>query len=101
MQHFRIKYKKKYLYDKYRYYPQYRKNILSPFRYLKKDDIFGLDLSILDDLFNWTLNIDSDGRVFVDSLKDAITISELYNKSLKDNSERLKGSVCRYTYLDI
>lgn len=101
MQHFRIKYKKKYLYDKYRYYPQYRKNILSPFRYLKKDDIFGLDLSILDDLFNWTLNIDSDGRVFVDSLKDAITISELYNKSLKDNDERLKGSVCRYTYLDI
>lgn len=101
MRHFRIKYKKKYLYDKYRYYPQYRKNILSPFRYLKKDDIFGLDLSILDDLFNWTLNIDSDGRVFVDSLKDAITISELYNKSLKDNDERLKGSVCRYTYLDI
>ena len=101
MRHFRIKYKKKYLYDKYRYYPQYKKNILSPFRYLKKDDIFGLDLSILDDLFNWTLNIDSDGRVFVDSLKDAITISELYNKSLKDNDERLKGSVCRYTYLDI
>ena len=101
MRHFRIKYKKKYLYDKYRYYPQYRKNILSPFRYLKKDDIFGLDLSILDDLFNWTLNIDSDGRVFVDSLKDAITISELYNKTLKDNDERLKGSVCRYTYLDI
>ena len=101
MRHFRIKYKKKYLYDKYRYYPQYRKNILSPFRYLKKDDIFGLDLSILDDLFNWTLNIDSDGRGFVDSLKDAITISELYNKSLKDNDERLKGSVCRYTYLDI
>ena len=101
MRHFRIKYKKKYLYDKYRYYPQYRNNILSPFRYLKKDDIFGLDLSILDDLFNWTLNIDSDGRVFVDSLKDAITISELYNKSLKDNDERLKGSVCRYTYLDI
>lgn len=101
MQHFRIKYKKKCLYDKYRYYPQYRKNILSPFRYLKKDDIFGLDLSILDDLFNWTLNIDSDGRVFVDSLKDAITICELYNKSLKDNTERLKGSVCRYTYLDI
>ena len=101
MRHFRIKYKKTYLYDKYRYYPQYRKNILSPFRYLKKDDIFGLDLSILDDLFNWTLNIDSDGRVFVDSLKDAITISELYNKSLKDNDERLKGSVCRYTYLDI
>ena len=87
MRHFRIKYKKKYLYDKYRYYPQYRKNILFPFRYLKKDDIFGLDLSILDDLFNWTLNIDSDGRVFVDSLKD--------------NDERLKGSVCRYTYLDI
>ena len=101
MRHFRIKYKKKYLYDKYRYYPQYRKNILSPFRYLEKDDIFGLDLSILDDLFNWTLNVDSDGRVFVDSLKDAITISELYNKSLKDNDERLKGSVCRYTYLDI
>ena len=101
MEHFRIKYKKKYLYDKYRYYPQYRKNILSPFKYLKKDDIFGLDLSILDDLFNWTLNIDSDGRVFVDSLKDAITICELYNKSLNDNSERLKGSVCRYTYLDI
>lgn len=101
MKHFRIKYKKKYLYDKYRYYPQYKKNILSPYRYLKKDDIFGLDLSILDDLFNWTLNIDSDGRVFVDSLKDAITISELYNKSLKDNTERLKGSVCRYTYLDI
>ena len=101
MKHFRIKYKKKYLYDKYRYYPQYKKNILSPYRYLKKDDIFGLDLSILDDLFNWTLNIDSDGRVFVDSLKDAITISELYNKSLKDNDERLKGSVCRYTYLDI
>lgn len=101
MRHFRIKYKKKYLYDKYRYYPQYRKNILFPFRYLEKDDIFGLDLSILDDLFNWTLNIDSDGRVFVDSLKDAITISELYNKSLKDNDERLKGSVCRYTYLDI
>ena len=101
MRHFRIKYKKKYLYDKYRYYPQYKKNILSPYRYLKKDDIFGLDLSILDDLFNWTLNIDSDGRVFVDSLKDAITISELYNKSLKDNDERLKGSVCRYTYLDI
>ena len=101
MRHFRIKYKKKYLYDKYRYYPQYRKNILFPFRYLKKDDIFGLDLSILDDLFNWTLNIDSDGRVFVDSLKDAITISELYNKSLKDNDERLKGSVCRYTYLYI
>ena len=101
MRHFRIKYKKKYLYDKYRYYPQYRKNILSPFRYLEKDDIFGLDLSIRDDLFNWTLNIDSDGRVFVDSLKDAITISELYNKSLKDNDERLKGSVCRYTYLDI
>lgn len=101
MRHFRIKYKKKYLYDKYRYYPQYRKNILSPFRYLEKDDIFGLDLSILDDLFNWTLNIDSDGRVFVDSLKDAITISELYNKSLKDNDERLKGSVCCYTYLDI
>lgn len=101
MQHFRIKYKKKYLYDKYRYYPQYRKNILSPFRYLKKDDIFGLDLSILDDLFNWTLNIDSDCRVFVDSLKDAITICELYNKSLKDNDERLKGNVCRYTYLDI
>ena len=101
MRHFRIKYKKKYLYDKYRYYPQYRKNILSPFRYLEKDDVFGLDLSILDDLFNWTLNIDSDGRVFVDSLKDAITISELYNKSLKDNDERLKGSVCRYTYLDI
>ena len=95
------KYKKKYLYDKYRYYPQYRKNILSQYRYLKKDDIFGLDLSILDDLFNWTLNIDSDGRVFVDSLKDAITICELYNKSLKDSSERLKGSVCRYTYLDI
>ena len=101
MRHFRIKYKKKYLYDKYRYYPQYRKNILSQYRYLEKDDIFGLDLSILDDLFNWTLNIDSDGRVFVDSLKDAITISELYNKSLKDNDERLKGSVCRYTYLDI
>ena len=101
MRHFRIKYKKKYLYDKYRYYPQYKKNILYPYRYLKKDDIFGLDLSILDDLFNWTLNIDSDGRVFVDSLKDAITISELYNKSLKDNDERLKGSVCRYTYLDI
>ena len=101
MKHFRIKYKKKYLYDKYRYYPQYKKNILSPYRYLKKDDIFGLDLSILDDLFNWTLNIDSDGRVFVDSLKDAIPISELYNKSLKDNDERLKGSVCRYTYLDI
>ena len=84
-----------------RFYPQYKKNILYPYRYLKKDDIFGLDLSILDDLFNWTLNIDSDGRVFVDSLKDAITISELYNKSLKDNDERLKGSVCRYTYLDI
>ena len=84
-----------------RFYPQYKKNILSTFRYLKKDDIFGLDLSILDDLFNWTLNIDSDGRVFVDSLKDAITICELYNKSLKDNDERLKGSVCRYTYLDI
>lgn len=101
MQHFRIKSKKKYLYDNFKYYPQYRKNILSPFRYLKKDDIFGLDLSILDDLFNWTLNIDSDGRVFVDSLKDAITICELYNKSLKDNTGRLKGSVCRYTYLDI
>lgn len=84
-----------------RFYPQYKKNILYPYRYLKKDDIFGLDLSILDDLFNWTLNIDSNGRVFVDSLKDAITICELYNKSLKDNDERLKGSVCRYTYLDI
>ena len=101
MQHFRIKYKKKYLYDKYRYYPQYRKNILSPFRYLKKDDIFGLDLSILDDLFNWTWNIDSDGRVFVDSLKDAITICELYNKFLKDNNKRFKGSVYCYAYLDI
>ena len=84
-----------------RFYPQYKKNILFQYRYLKKDDIFGLDLSILDNLFNWTLNIDSDGRVFVDSLKDAITICELYNKSLKDNTERLKGSVCRYTYLDI
>ena len=100
MKHFRIQ-KIKDMYVTERFYPQYRKNILSPFRYLKKDDIFGLDLSILDDLFNWTLNIDSDGRVFVDSLKDAITISELYNKSLKDNDERLKGSVCRYTYLDI
>ena len=63
MQHFRIKYKKKYLYDKYRYYPQYRKNILSPFRYLKKDDIFGLDLSILDDLPSWG----DAGPDFVDS----------------------------------
>lgn len=101
MQHFRIKHKKKYLCDKYRYYPQYRKNILSPFRYLKKDDIFGLDLYILDDLFSCTLNIDRDDRVFVDSLKDAITICELYNKSLKDNNKRFKGSVCRYAYLDI
>ena len=84
-----------------RFYPQYKKNILYPYRYLKNDDIFGLDLSILDDLFNWTLNIDSDGRVFVDSLKDAITICELYNKSLNDNTERFKVSVCRYTYLDI
>ena len=100
MKHFRIQ-KIKDMYVIERFYPQYRKNILSPYRYLKKDDIFGLDLSILDDLFNWTLNIDSDGRVFVDSLKDAITICELYNKSLKDNAERLKGSVCRYTYLDI
>lgn len=100
MKHFRIQ-KIKDMYVIERFYPQYKKNILYPFRYLKKDDIFGLDLSILDDLFNWTLNIDSDGRVFVDSLKDAITICELYNKSLKDNDERLKGSVCRYTYLDI
>ena len=100
MKHFRIQ-KIKDMYVIERFYPQYKKNILSPYRYLKKDDIFGLDLSILDDLFNWTLNIDSDGRVFVDSLKDAITICELYNKSLKDNTERLKGSVCRYTYLDI
>lgn len=100
MQHFRIKHKK-YLCDKYRYYPQYRKNILSPFRYLKRDDIFGLDLYILDDLFNCTLNIDRDDRVFVDSLKDAITICELYNKSLKDNNKRLKGSVYCYAYLDI
>ena len=100
MKHFRIQ-KIKDMYVIERFYPQYRKNILSPYRYLKKDDIFGLDLSILDDLFNWTLNIDSDGRVFVDSLKDAITICELYNKSLKDNSKKLKGSVCRYTYLDI
>ena len=100
MKHFRIQ-KIKDMYVIERFYPQYKKNILSPYRYLKKDDIFGLDLSILDDLFNWTLNIDIDGRVFVDSLKDAITICELYNKSLKDNTERLKGSVCRYTYLDI
>lgn len=100
MKHFRIQ-KIKDMYVIERFYPQYKKNILSPYRYLKKDDIFGLDLSILDDLFNWTLNIDSDGRVFVDSLKDAITICELYNKSLKDNAERLKGSVCCYTYLDI
>ena len=100
MKHFRIQ-KIKDMYVIERFYPQYKKNILSPYRYLKKDDIFGLDLSILDDLFNWTLNIDSDGRVFVDSLKDAITICELYNKSLKDNSKKLKGSVCRYTYLDI
>ena len=100
MKHFRIQ-KIKDMYVTERFYPQCKKNILSQYRYLKKDDIFGLDLSILDDLFNWTLNIDSDGRVFVDSLKDAITICELYNKSLKDNSKKLKGSVCRYTYLDI
>ena len=58
MKHFRIQ-KIKDMYVIERFYPQYKKNILSPYRYLKKDDIFGLDLSILDDLFNWTLNIDS------------------------------------------
>lgn len=42
MKHFRIKASKKYLYDDYKYYPQYRKNILCQYRYLR-----GLDLHTL------------------------------------------------------
>lgn len=62
MKHFRINAKKKYLYDNYRYYPQYKKNILCPYRYLRKEDIVGLDLCALNNLFNWYHNVDSDGR---------------------------------------
>ena len=97
MKHFRIKAKKEYLYYNYRYYPQYKKNILCPYRYLRKEDIVGLELCALDNLFNWYRNVDSDGRVFADSFKDAKTICELYKRFLKD----CQDTFSIYTYLDI
>lgn len=97
MKHFRVKASKKHLCDNYKYYPQYRKNILCPYRYLKIDDVRGLDLRVLDKLFLYGSNVDSNDRVFLDSLKDARTICELYNRFLKD----CQGSLNIYTYLDI
>lgn len=97
MKHFRIKASKKYLYDDYKYYPQYRKNILCPYRYLKIDDIRGLNLRVLNEQFAYSRNVDSNDRVFLESLKDAKTICELYNRFLKDG----QGTLSIYTYLDI
>ena len=71
MKHFRIKASKKYLYDDYKYYPQYRKNILCQYRYLKIEDVRGLDLHTLNKPFNYSWNTDSENRVFLESLKDA------------------------------
>ena len=96
MKHFRVKASKKYLCDNYKYYPQYRKNILCPYRYLRIDDVRGLPLRVLDKQFLYSGNVDSNDRIFLDSLKDAKTICELYDRFLKD---------CQplniYTYLDI
>lgn len=97
MKHFRIKASKKYLYDDYKYYPQYRKNILCQYRYLKIEDVRGLDLHTLNKPFNYSWNTDSENRVFLESLKDAKTVCELYNKFLKDCQNPLN----KYTYLNI
>lgn len=97
MKHFRIKASKKYLYDDYNYYPQYRKNILCPYRYLKIDDIRGLNLRVLNAQFSYSRNIDSNNRVFLASLKDAKATCELYNKFLKD----CQGPLNKYIYLNI
>lgn len=97
MKHFRIKAIRKYLYDNYEYYPQYRKNILCPYRYLKIDDVRGLDLKVLDEPFLYSTNVDGNDRVFLESLKDAKTICKLYDSFLKDCSSPLNY----YIYLDI
>lgn len=97
MKRFRIKASKKYLYDNYRYYPQYKKYILCPYRYLKINDVRGLDLHALDKPFGYSWNVDGDDRVFLESLKDAKTICKLYDSFLKDCSSPLND----YIYLDI
>lgn len=89
MKHFRIKASKRYLCDDYKYYPQYRKNILCPYRYLKRDDIRGLNLRVLNEQFSYSRNVDGNNRVFLESLKDAKTICKLYNRFLKDCQDPL------------
>lgn len=96
MKRFRIKATKKYLFDEYKYYPQYRKNILCSYRYLKIEDVRGLNLEVLNKQFLYSNNVDSNDRVFLESLRDARTICELYNRFL-DCQAPLKI----YTYLDI
>mgnify|MGYP007025931299 CR=1 FL=1 len=96
MKHFRVKASKKYLCDDYKYYPQYRKNILCPYRYLKINDVRGLNLEVLNKQFLYSGNVDSNDRVFLESLRDARTICELYNRFLD-----CQTPLNIYTYLDI
>ena len=91
MKYFRIKASKKYFYDDYKYYPQYKKNILCQYRYLKINDVRGLDHLV----YSWST--DNKDRIFLKSLKDAKTVCELYNRFLKDR----QGPLNKYTYLNI